>query len=41
VFIIYGTAIAEENGQVFFFDDIYRYDKAMTKLFDEAYASRN
>jgi L,D-transpeptidase YcbB len=41
VFIIYGTAIAEENGQVFFFDDIYRYDKAMAKLFDEAYASRN
>jgi murein L,D-transpeptidase YcbB/YkuD len=41
VFIIYSTAIAEENGQVFFFDDIYRYDKAMGKLFDQAYASRN
>jgi murein L,D-transpeptidase YcbB/YkuD len=41
VFIIYGTAIAEENGQVFFFDDIYRYDRAMGKLFDQAYASRN
>jgi L,D-transpeptidase YcbB len=41
VLIVYGTAIAKENGQVFFFDDIYGYDRAMEKLFKEAYASRN
>lgn len=41
VFIIYSTAIAEENGQVFFFADIYKYDQAMVKLFDQAYASKN
>ena len=41
VLIVYGTAIAKENGQVFFFDDIYGYDKAMAKLFEQAYASNN
>jgi murein L,D-transpeptidase YcbB/YkuD len=41
VLIVYGTAIAKENGQVFFFDDIYGYDKAMGKLFEQAYASKN
>jgi L,D-transpeptidase YcbB len=41
VLILYGTAIAEENGQVFFFEDIYGYDKATAKLFAQAYASRN
>jgi murein L,D-transpeptidase YcbB/YkuD len=41
VLIVYGTAIAKENGQVFFFDDIYGYDKAMAKLFEQAYASDN
>lgn len=40
VLIVYATAIAEENGQVFFLDDIYGYDKAMQKLFDQAYASQ-
>ena len=29
VLILYGTAIAKENGEVFFFEDIYGYDKAM------------
>jgi L,D-transpeptidase YcbB len=41
VLIIYGTAIAKENGQVFFFQDIYGYDKAMGKLFAQAYPSKS
>jgi murein L,D-transpeptidase YcbB/YkuD len=41
VLIVYGTAIAKENGQVFFFDDIYGYDKTMSKLFAQAYASQH
>jgi L,D-transpeptidase YcbB len=41
VLIVYGTAIAKEDGQVFFFDDIYGYDKTMAKLFTQAYASQN
>ena len=41
VFIVYGTAIVKENGQVFFFDDIYGYDKRMGKLFEETYASKH
>jgi murein L,D-transpeptidase YcbB/YkuD len=41
VLIVYGTAIAKENGEVFFFEDIYGYDKAMGKLFEQAYASKN
>jgi murein L,D-transpeptidase YcbB/YkuD len=41
VLIVYGTAIAKENGQVFFFDDIYGYDKTMAKLFAQAYASQH
>jgi L,D-transpeptidase YcbB len=40
VLIVYATAIAKENGEVFFFDDIYGYDKAMQKLFDQAYNSQ-
>jgi murein L,D-transpeptidase YcbB/YkuD len=41
VLIVYGTAIAKEDGQVFFFDDIYGNDKVLTKLFAQAYTSRN
>lgn len=41
VLIVYGTAIAKEDGQVFFFDDIYGNDKALAKLFAQAYTSRN
>ena len=40
VLILYGTAIANEDGRVFFFEDIYGYDKAMGKLFAQAYASK-
>jgi L,D-transpeptidase YcbB len=39
VFIVYGTAIAEEDGRVFFFNDIYGFDTALRKLFNSAYAS--
>jgi len=41
VLILYGTAIANEDGQVYFFEDIYGFDKALTKLLDQAYASKN
>ena len=41
VLIVYGTAIVKENGDVFFFKDIYGYDKAMGKLFEQAFASKN
>jgi L,D-transpeptidase YcbB len=41
VLVVYGTAIAKENGQVFFFDDIYGYEKALAKRFEQAYASNN
>ncbi|HUN63344.1 MAG TPA: L,D-transpeptidase family protein [Candidatus Sulfotelmatobacter sp.] len=39
VFLVYGTAIVKENEEVFFFDDIYGYDKALKKAFDTAYAA--
>ena len=39
VFIVYGTAIAEEDGTILFFNDLYGFDKALRKLFDSAYAS--
>jgi len=41
VLILYGTAIANEDGRVFFLEDIYGYDKALAKLFAESYASKN
>lgn len=40
VLIVYATAITEEDGQVFFFPDIYGHDKALAKLEAQAYASR-
>ena len=41
VLIVYGTAIVKEDDQAFFFQDIYGYDKALAKLFAQAYASKN
>ena len=41
VLIVYGTAITKENGQVFFLDDIYGYDKKLATLFTNAYSSKN
>jgi murein L,D-transpeptidase YcbB/YkuD len=40
VLILYGTAIANDDGQVFFFEDIYGHDKALAKLLAEAYTSK-
>ena len=38
--ILYGTAIANEDGQVFFLEDIYGHDKALAKLLAQAYTSK-
>jgi murein L,D-transpeptidase YcbB/YkuD len=40
VLIVYGTAIASEDGQIYFFEDLYGYDKTLAKHFDQAYASQ-
>ena len=34
VFIVYGTAIATEKGNVLFFDDIYRHDERLEKALE-------
>jgi murein L,D-transpeptidase YcbB/YkuD len=34
VFILYGTAIATEKGNVLFFDDIYKHDERLEKALD-------
>src|SRR6185437_5810444 len=31
VFIVYGTALAREQGDILFFDDIYRHDQRLEK----------
>lgn len=41
VLIIYTSAVVEEDGQVFFLEDIYGHDKALAKLEAQAYASAN
>lgn len=41
VLIVYASAVVEEDGQVFFLEDIYGHDKALAKLEAEAYASQN
>jgi len=38
VLIVYGTAIAKEDGQIYFFDDLYGYDKELGNRFKNAYA---
>ena len=40
VFIVYATAVAEEDGRVFFYQDIYGHDEALAKLEQQAYAGR-
>jgi murein L,D-transpeptidase YcbB/YkuD len=40
VLLVYGTAIAPEDGKVYFFEDIYGHDKSLIPLFNQAYASR-
>jgi len=41
VLIVYSSAVAEEDGEVFFFEDIYGHDKSLAKLEAQAYASQN
>jgi len=41
VLIVYGTAVAKEDGRAYFFDDIYGYDKKLASLTAAAYSSRN
>ena len=40
VMLVYGTAIAPEDGKIYFFEDIYGHDKSLIPLFGQAYASR-
>jgi murein L,D-transpeptidase YcbB/YkuD len=40
VMLVYGTAIAPEDGKIYFFEDIYGHDKSLMPLFGQAYASR-
>ena len=40
VLLVYGTAIAPEDGKIYFFEDIYGHDKSLIPLFSQAYASR-
>ena len=41
VLIVYGTAVAKEDGRTYFFEDIYGFDKQLAKLTAEAYLSKN
>jgi murein L,D-transpeptidase YcbB/YkuD len=34
VYILYGTAIATERGNILFFDDIYRHDERLEKALE-------
>ena len=37
VFIVYGTAVARESGEVFFYGDIYRHDRTLNRLLQKGY----
>lgn len=37
VLIVYGTAVARENGEVCFFEDIYGHDAALERMLDKGY----
>lgn len=41
VLIVCSSAVAEEDGQVFFFQDIYGHDKTLAKLEARAYSRQN
>ena len=41
VLIVYATAVTEEDGQVFFFPDIYGHDSVLAKLEAQTYGSHN
>jgi len=40
VLILYASAVAEEDGQVYFLQDIYGHDKSLVKLEAQAYSAR-
>jgi L,D-transpeptidase YcbB len=40
VLIVYGTAVAPEDGKIYFFEDIYGHDKRLSVIFSQAYAAR-
>jgi len=37
VLIVYGTAVVRENGEVYFFDDIYGHDATLDQLLAKGY----
>jgi murein L,D-transpeptidase YcbB/YkuD len=37
VFIVYGTAIARENGEVFFYSDVYGHDRTLDRMLKKGY----
>jgi murein L,D-transpeptidase YcbB/YkuD len=37
VFVVYGTAVARENGEVFFYADIYGHDRTLDRLLQKGY----
>ena len=37
VLIVYGTAVARENGEVFFYGDIYGHDRTLNLLLQKGY----
>jgi murein L,D-transpeptidase YcbB/YkuD len=41
VLVVYASAVVEEDGQVYFLEDIYGHDKSLAKLEEQAYASLN
>jgi murein L,D-transpeptidase YcbB/YkuD len=41
VLIVYGTAIAQENGEVYFYNDIYGYDAELERALTQGYIARN
>jgi murein L,D-transpeptidase YcbB/YkuD len=41
VLIVYGTAVAKEDGRTYFYSDIYGFDKELAKLAASAYSSKS
>ena len=41
VLVVYASAVVDEDGQVYFLEDIYSHDKSLAKLEERAYASLN
>ncbi len=41
VLILYGTAVAQENGEVDFYNDIYGYDAELERALTQGYIDRN